>query len=58
MSKFDYETEKYEVSFNIGNTPRRGKKFFDNVEEAVEYAKSIKERNPAIYEVRKMVIDF
>lgn len=58
MSKFDYETEKYEVSFNIGNTSRRGKKFFDNVEEAVEYAKSIKKRNPVIYEVRKMVIDF
>ena len=57
MSKFDYETEKYEVSFNIGNTSRRGKKIFYNIEEAVEYAKSIKEKEPIIYEKRKVIID-
>ena len=57
MIKFDYELEKYVVSFNIGNALRIGKKFFDNVEEAVEYAKSMKERNPFIFEVRKIIID-
>ena len=57
MKKFDYEKEKYEVTCNIGDTARRRTQFFDTIDEAIEYAKSVKEKEPIIYERRKVIID-
>ena len=56
MSKFDYEVVKYEVTFLTGSTVR-GRKNFDTIEDAIEYAKGIKEKEPIIYEKRKVVVD-
>lgn len=56
MSKFDYEVVKYEVTFLTGSTVR-GRKNFDTIEDAIEYAKGIKEKEPIIYEKRKVLVD-
>ena len=55
MSKFDYEVVKYEVTFKTPSI--RARRNFDTVEEAIEFAKSKKDKEPIIYEKIKLIID-
>lgn len=55
MSKFDFEIVKHEVTFKTPSI--RARRNFDTIEQAIEFAKSVKEREPIIYEKRRLIID-
>lgn len=56
MSIFDHEVAKYEVTFWEGNT-KKVRKYFYTIDDTIEYAKSIKEKKPIIYETRRLIVD-
>ena len=52
MSKYDYEIEKYIIKWGEGKETER-----DTEVDAVEFARSVENANPCIYQIKRMIME-